>query len=501
MVESFSVLIWLLAVVFVSGFIAMIIIQFRFTKLLRGLLPLLHADLPRFLQETALAAAREKMKPFRDVLLINLSAGLVNLGAAAEAHRVLQAVDAKKLSKVARRYYYNNAVWILLELGRAAEAEELYREHMKYFSLKTRSGKPDLAVMDTVAALKYYTGNFQESRELFTELLNESVDKPVRASQLYYLALLELREGRPTRAGQHLEEAAAVPGLPGALQRKIAGVFGRIKGEDDPAAQEPDSPGGDAGPEKEILSRLDLDSAITGGKAVGQKVDGKKIFFYAVVFFLVAVLTLVGLAIVADDSETYDYVDYAVNQLVNRVVESGLFFAGVDYDDPLLIETRTILITEEINEKTSKEVASKLLYLDNRDPGKPINLVIKTFGGWSEDAFLIADTISMLASPVNTWSAGASYSAGAIILASGTGTRYCLPNSLIMVHVVENHGVDEPQDYKYEARKREEAFWRRHAKLPEDYFPMDTERCYYFSPEEALQYGLVDEIHRGSGRP
>ena len=84
---------------------------------------------------------------------------------------------------------------------------------------------------------------------------------------------------------------------------------------------------------------------------MGQNVDIKKFLLSAVVFLVV--LVFLGLAAMTEDSDPYDYVDYAANQLVNRVVESGLLSRDVNYDDPLLTQTRTIIITEEINEITS----------------------------------------------------------------------------------------------------------------------------------------------------
>lgn len=153
-----------------------------------------------------------------------------------------------------------------------------------------------------------------------------------------------------------------------------------------------------------------------------------------------------------------------------------------------------IVINEEINEKVSKEVASKLLYLDRTDPGAPIDLVIKTYGGWQEDAYLICDTMQMLRSPINVWSAGLTSSAGAMILAAGTGVRRALPNSVIMVHVVEEDSGDS-LSYEYQSRRRSEDFWQRHARLPGDWYPMIGDVEYYLEPADALKYGIIDEVY------
>ena len=77
------------------------------------------------------------------------------------------------------------------------------------------------------------------------------------------------------------------------------------------------------------------------------------------------------------DSQSYA----AAEALAGRLIESGIIPAQIDYQDPVLTESRTIIITQEINEKVAGEICSKLIYLDRLDPKEPINLVIKTGEG------------------------------------------------------------------------------------------------------------------------
>lgn len=218
-------------------------------------------------------------------------------------------------------------------------------------------------------------------------------------------------------------------------------------------------------------------------------------------FYFVMLLAAAGLGLLLIAANVYlqqaqkeELIDYLGLSLVDKLLESGVLIPPVDYADPLLLETRTIVINTEINEKTSKEVAAKLLYLDRTRPGEPIELVIKTYGGWQEDAYLICDTMQLLNSPVNTWSAGLSASAGAMILAAGTGVRRALPNAMIMVHVVEEEDED-PLSFGYQSRRRSEEFWRRHARLPAQWYPMTGDVEYYLDAGQALKYGIIDEIY------
>lgn len=205
-------------------------------------------------------------------------------------------------------------------------------------------------------------------------------------------------------------------------------------------------------------------------------------------------LAMVGIFFnVVFNSHTAGDTLWAIDYGVDRLIENGLIKPHIDYDDPVLNESRTIIITEGINEKTSKEVVSKLLYLNQMNANEPINLIVKTIGGWQDDAFLIVDTMMLIDAPVNTISLGGSHSAGAIILAGGTGIRKASINSLIMIHTLDE-SWDEDYSYDLVSRNRMESFWRSQGNLPEEFYPMDEEKEYYLTPEEALKYNLIDEI-------
>jgi ATP-dependent Clp protease protease subunit len=166
---------------------------------------------------------------------------------------------------------------------------------------------------------------------------------------------------------------------------------------------------------------------------------------------------------------------------------------GLRADDPL-IASRQILVTENINERTAKAVAARLLYLDALDHKRPIDLYLSTQGGWVDSAFTIIDAMQMIAAPVNTWAIGGCYSSGALILAAGTGRRFATPNAVLMIHASLDEDTKESFSYERLALSRYERVWKQHAQLPEDWFPMVGGEEYYLSPQEALQFHLVDEI-------
>jgi len=173
-------------------------------------------------------------------------------------------------------------------------------------------------------------------------------------------------------------------------------------------------------------------------------------------------------------------------------IEARLEPAAIDPADPLL-ERRRILLTTAVNEQAAQHVVSRLLYLDGLDPVAPIDLFLSTTGGWRDSAFAIVDAMRLITAPVNTWALGGCYSAGAIVLAGGTGTRSATPNSLLMVHA---NVEDSAEDYSSGQLgvERETRFWTERARLPTQWFPLTSDTSYYLSPAQALEYGIVDVV-------
>ena len=182
----------------------------------------------------------------------------------------------------------------------------------------------------------------------------------------------------------------------------------------------------------------------------------------------------------------------ATDSAMNSLTEEGFGFPERDLDDPLL-ESRTIVVTEAMNERSARSVVRKLMFLDARDAVQPIELYLATPGGWFDFAFAIIGAMRAIDAPVNVTAIGGCHSSGAVILASATGRRRALSDALISVHanITEDGG-----EFGSGARERArvEGALRTRARLPRDWFPLEAETSYYLTAREALRYGLIDDI-------
>ncbi len=184
--------------------------------------------------------------------------------------------------------------------------------------------------------------------------------------------------------------------------------------------------------------------------------------------------------------------DLALESFADEQTDAGFFETRFDANGPLLRDRR-VLISNDINARTARDVAARLLFLDSEDRSTPIDLYISTQGGWIDNAFTIIDAIRLIEAPVNSWAIGGCYSSGAMILTSGTGTRRATENAIIMVHADLG---DSTEEYSFErlSRKRYERVWTETSELPDEWFPMTDGASYYLSPDEALELGVIDEI-------
>jgi ATP-dependent Clp protease protease subunit len=213
-----------------------------------------------------------------------------------------------------------------------------------------------------------------------------------------------------------------------------------------------------------------------------------------------AIIAVIALAVLGNALRSLRAVDAALSNpgaIAEAVIDQLLASMPSDprlrRDDPL-IDSRRIVVTENINERTAKEVAARLLYMDAIDHTRPIDLYLSTQGGWVDSAFTIIDAMELIEAPVNTWAIGGCYSSGALILAAGTGRRYATPNAVLMIHASLDEVSKESYSYERLALARYQRIWRQRAALPDEWFPMVGGHEYYLSPQEALQFKLIDEI-------
>lgn len=149
----------------------------------------------------------------------------------------------------------------------------------------------------------------------------------------------------------------------------------------------------------------------------------------------------------------------------------------------------------------SRTRCAQFLFLDSVEPGKDIALYVNSPGGSSTALFAIYDTMQFLRSDVATYCLGQAASAAAVIVATGTrGKRHALPNSRVLLH--QPHGGIEGQSADIEIHAREIARQRRrveeilaeHTGQAIERIHDDTERDFILGPNEAVSYGIVDDV-------
>jgi len=167
----------------------------------------------------------------------------------------------------------------------------------------------------------------------------------------------------------------------------------------------------------------------------------------------------------------------------------------------LLLENRIILVQGEIHDGNANEVVMKLLYLQSENRRKDIHFYINSPGGSVSATLAIYDTMQILSCPVATYCVGLAASGGAILLVGGTkGKRFALPHAKIMLHQPYGQVGGQVSDIEIQAqeilkmRDTLNQILALHTGQPIDRIAKDTDRDFYMTPEEAKQYGVVDDI-------
>lgn len=166
-----------------------------------------------------------------------------------------------------------------------------------------------------------------------------------------------------------------------------------------------------------------------------------------------------------------------------------------------LLRDRIIFIGTEINDAVSAVVIAQLLFLQQEDSKKDINIYINSPGGSVTAGLAIYDTMQFMTCDVNTYCLGMAASMGAFLLCAGTkGKRYALPNSDIMIHQVSGGAqgtasdVERTVEFMYKLKKRLIKIMAYHCGKTEEEVSRDSDRDYYMNAQEAMNYGLVDHV-------
>jgi len=168
-----------------------------------------------------------------------------------------------------------------------------------------------------------------------------------------------------------------------------------------------------------------------------------------------------------------------------------------------LLADRIIFIGEEITDTTASLVTAQLLFLEGEDPGKDIHLYINSPGGSVTAGFAIIDTMNYIKCDISTICVGLAASFGAVLLCSGAkGKRFALPNAEVMIHQPAiSGGIKGPSsdikimsDYMQRTKHRLNQLIAGNTGQPLEVIERDTDRDYFMTAGEALQYGLIDKV-------
>ena len=190
-----------------------------------------------------------------------------------------------------------------------------------------------------------------------------------------------------------------------------------------------------------------------------------------------------------------------INAAVPTVIEqSGRGERAFDIYSRLLRE-RIIFLGTGINDQVSDSLVAQLLFLEAEDPEKDIQIYLNSPGGSVTAGMAIYDTMQQISPDVVTICFGVAASMGAFLLSGGTkGKRLALPNSRIMIH--QPLGGAQGQAVEIAIQAKEILFLKKtlnsllaeHTGQPLEKINEDTERDYFLSPSEAVEYGLIDKV-------
>ena len=166
-----------------------------------------------------------------------------------------------------------------------------------------------------------------------------------------------------------------------------------------------------------------------------------------------------------------------------------------------LLKDRIIFLGEEVNETTASLVVAQLLFLESEAPGKDIHLYINSPGGMVTAGLAIYDTMQYIKCDVSTICIGMAASMGAFLLAGGAkGKRLALPNAEIMIHQPSGGAKGQATEIQIAAenilktKKKLNEILAANTGKPYDVIAADTERDHYMSAQEAMEYGLIDNV-------
>jgi ATP-dependent Clp protease protease subunit len=166
-----------------------------------------------------------------------------------------------------------------------------------------------------------------------------------------------------------------------------------------------------------------------------------------------------------------------------------------------LLKERIVFLGTSIDDNVANIIIAQLLFLESEDPTQDIYLYINSPGGYITSGLAIYDTMQYVKAPIVTMCIGQAASMGAVLLSGGTqGKRYALPHSRILIHQPLGGAQGQATDIDIQAREilrmREEInrIFTKHTGQPIEKIAADTERDFFMTAEQAVNYGIIDKI-------
>src|SRR3954468_6425633 len=189
------------------------------------------------------------------------------------------------------------------------------------------------------------------------------------------------------------------------------------------------------------------------------------------------------------------------NQLVPMVVETTNRGERAYDIYSLLLKERIVFLGTPINDHIANLIIAQLLFLDREDPERDIHMYIHSPGGLITSGLAIYDTMQLIKPDVSTICVGMAASMGAVLLIGGAkGKRYALPNSTVMLHQAAGGFEGTAADIEIRAREilrlqdRIRDILQQHTGQPMERIARDSDRDFFMTPEQALEYGIIDSI-------
>ncbi|MEE8173801.1 MAG: ATP-dependent Clp protease proteolytic subunit [Dehalococcoidia bacterium] len=187
--------------------------------------------------------------------------------------------------------------------------------------------------------------------------------------------------------------------------------------------------------------------------------------------------------------------------IIPMVIESGVRGERAFDIYSLLLKERIVFLGMPINDQMANLIVAQLLYLEREDPDKDISLYIHCPGGIISAGLAIYDTMQLVRPDISTICVGLAASMGTLLLAAGVkGKRYALPNSTVHMHQAFGGAQGQAADVEIAAREimrlqeKIRNILAKHTGHPVDKIAHDTDSDFYLSAEQAVEYGIVDEI-------